>query len=103
MYLASDLKYKFTLKILKYFTLAIALILCFISCKKDDDGSVDSIPANDYTEQHINENDSIIDFMQNHFYNYEDFENDPDNYKIDERRRLRYNIFVDICGIIFGY
>lgn len=75
MYLASDLKYKFTLKILKYFSLTTVLILCFISCKKDDDGSVDSIPANDYTEQHIIENDSIIDFMQNHFYNYEDFSN----------------------------
>ena len=75
MYLASDLKYKFTLKILKYFSLTTVLILCFTSCKKDDDGSVDSIPANDYTEQHIIENDSIIDFMQNHFYNYEDFSN----------------------------
>ncbi|GIR98388.1 MAG: hypothetical protein CM15mP101_07580 [Flavobacteriaceae bacterium] len=75
MYLAFDLKYKFTLKILKYFSLTTVLILCFISCKKDDDGSVDSIPANDYTEQHIIENDSIIDFMQNHFYNYEDFSN----------------------------
>ena len=46
MYLASDLKYKFTLKILKYFSLTTVLILCFTSCKKDDDGSVDSIPAN---------------------------------------------------------
>jgi len=75
LYLASDLKYKFTLKILKYFSLTTVLILCFTSCKKDDDGSVDSIPANDYTEQHIIENDSIIDFMRNHFYNYEDFSN----------------------------
>ena len=75
MYLARDLRNKFTLQIIKYFSLISILIFCFTSCKKDDDNTTDAIPANDYTEQHTLENDSIIDFMQNHFYNYDDFSN----------------------------
>ena len=45
------------------------------SCKKDDDSDGESVPLRDLGEQYIAENDSIIEFMQTHFYNYTDFEN----------------------------
>ena len=45
------------------------------SCKKDDDSQEDTVPKRDLAEQYIAENDSIIEFMQTHFYNYTDFEN----------------------------
>ena len=45
------------------------------SCKKGDDSEVDTVPKRDLAEQYIAENDSIIEFMQTHFYNYTDFEN----------------------------
>ena len=44
------------------------------SCKKDGDSEVDTVPKRDLAEQYIVENDSIIEFMQTHFYNYTDFE-----------------------------
>ena len=45
------------------------------SCKKDDDSDEETLPKRDLAEQYIAENDSIIEFMQTHFYNYTDFEN----------------------------
>tara|TARA_B100000575_G_C23130606_1_gene655799 strand:- start:1185 stop:2096 length:912 start_codon:yes stop_codon:yes gene_type:complete len=69
------LKNKFTLSIYKLLFLFVVFLFCLSSCKKDDQNTTNEIPANDYGEQHIIENDSIIDFMQNHFYNYEDFSN----------------------------
>ena len=45
------------------------------SCKKDDSSDEDAVPKRDLAEQYIAENDSIIEFMQTHFYNYTDFEN----------------------------
>ena len=50
-------------------------VLFFSSCKKDDDSVLDAEPPRDLQEQYIIENDSIIEFMQTHFYNYTDFEN----------------------------
>ena len=50
------------------------LLLIFFSCKKDDTNNID-IPIKDLSEQYIIENDSIIQFMKTHFYNYDDFSN----------------------------
>ena len=69
------MKNKFTLSNHKHLFLFVVFLFCLASCKKDDENTTNEIPANDYGEQHIIENDSIIDFMQNHFYNYEDFSN----------------------------
>lgn len=52
------------------------------SCKKDD-SSVDSVPVNDISTQYALEKDSIIEFLQTHFYNYEDFENLPNNSSVE--------------------
>ena len=50
------------------------LLLIFFSCKKDDTNNID-IPIKDLSEQYIIENDSIIQFMKTHFFNYSDFSN----------------------------
>ena len=65
----------FTLiKINKSHFLILSISLIFFSCKKDsEEDNVE--PPRDMAEQYIVENDSIIEFMQTHFYNYEDFVN----------------------------
>ena len=79
MYLASVFNNNFILFSIRLLSALILLTFCFISCKKDD-SPINSIPANDYLDQHNIDNDSIIDFMQNHFYNYNDYVNlSPDD------------------------
>ena len=79
MYLASVFNNKFILSSIRLLSALTILTFCFISCKKDD-SPINSIPANDYLDQHNIDNDSIIDFMQNHFYNYDDYVNlSPDD------------------------
>jgi hypothetical protein len=53
-----------------YFLLTIVL---FYSCSKTDDEEVESIPLEPISTQYVIENDSIIEFMKTHFYNYDDF------------------------------
>ena len=33
--------------------------------------------------QTLDDDELLVSYLQTHFYNYEDFENDPDNYKIE--------------------
>ena len=54
--------------------ITILLLLISFSCKKDDTNNID-IPIKDLSEQYIIENDSIIQFMKTHFFNYSDFSN----------------------------
>ena len=49
------------------------------SCKKDESSDPDVAPKRDLETQYIAENDSIIEFMETHFYNYTDFENIGNN------------------------
>ena len=75
LYLAPDLKTYILKSSLKFLLFFVSLIsLSFISCEKDK-GTDTSEPPRDMTQQYIAENDSIIEFMQTHFYNYDDFIN----------------------------
>lgn len=48
----------------------LTLILGFLSCKKDDDGdTVVEVELNDRTEQQVIDNDSIIGYLETHYYN----------------------------------
>ena len=59
-----------------YLLITLIVFSIFLSsCKKDDDSDLDAEPPRDLQEQYIAENDSIIEFMKTHFYNYADFEN----------------------------
>ena len=46
--------------------------MIFFSCKKDDT-NITNIPLEDLSQQYTLENDSIIQFMKSHFFNYDDF------------------------------
>ena len=58
------------------------LILVISSCSKDS-SSIEEIPANDIGPQYVLENDSIVEFLQTHFYNYKDFENLSSNNTVE--------------------
>jgi len=67
---------------MKYLDLLLtftAILLIALSCKKDSGPE----PIRDAQEQTINDDELLVNYLQTHFYNYEDFENEPDNYKIE--------------------
>tara|TARA_R110000868_G_scaffold1389_3_gene10680 strand:- start:872 stop:1870 length:999 start_codon:yes stop_codon:yes gene_type:complete len=56
-------------------------ILCatlgFLSCKKNDSATVITVPVRDRGEQQIIDNDSIIGYLETHYYNSSDFVSNP--------------------------
>ena len=78
MYLADDFKKmsKKNFLLILFLTINISLLS---SCKKDETTDPEATPKRDLAEQYIAENDSIIEFMETHFYNYTDFENIGNN------------------------
>ncbi|APY09856.1 hypothetical protein BWZ22_00730 [Seonamhaeicola sp. S2-3] len=53
----------------------LCLSVCFLSCKKDDDGDdTVTVEIRDRAEQQIVDNDSIIEYLETHYYNKSDFE-----------------------------
>lgn len=50
------------------------------ACKKDSD---ETEPIRDVQEQTLNDDEALIAYLKTHFYNYEEFSKDPDNYKIE--------------------
>lgn len=55
---------------------SLFLTFAFFSCKKDDDG-VETVPPRDLSEVALEDDDEIKEYLQTHFYNYEEFENPP--------------------------
>lgn len=62
--------------------IALAFVVLF-SCNNDDDGII-VIPPHERDEEAVIAQDEIEEFLQTHFYNYEEFENPPSdfNYRI---------------------
>ncbi len=50
-----------------------------LSCKKDDGPE----PVRELQEQAPKDDEALVSYLQTHFYNYEEFDEDPDNYKIE--------------------
>ena len=68
---------------IKYGILLLVTLLAFsISCKKDDDGPTPPPPPRDRGPEAVRAQAEIEEFLETHFYNYEDFQNDPENFKI---------------------
>ncbi|MCK7589842.1 hypothetical protein M0G43_04580 [Subsaxibacter sp. CAU 1640] len=64
-------------------TFGVLLLLALVSsCKKDDDDSIPFVEA-DRTEQQVIDGDSLIGYLQTHYYNSGTFET-PGDYSIDE-------------------
>lgn len=70
------------IKIKYTFALLILFLGVTVSCKKDDNNGPDPIPPRDRGAEAIRAQDSIEKFLETHYYNYSEFEADPDNFKI---------------------
>ena len=66
----------FSMKFRSYFHFFTLLLLFIVvqSCKSTDDEQ-EEIETNDYGEQSLTDDAAIIEFLQSHTFNYEDFEN----------------------------
>ncbi len=68
---------------IKYGVAFLIMILSItVSCKKDDDVDIPVIPPRDRGEEAARAQAEIETFLETHFYNYEEFQADPDNFKI---------------------
>ena len=56
------------------------IFITVLSCKKNDDG-VDVIPPRDRGEEAIASQAEIETYLATHFYNYEEFDNPPADFK----------------------
>ena len=65
------------MKIKNYWFILLVLILGFNACGNDDDVTI--TPPRDRSEQYLVDIDSIEEFLSTHFYNYEEFEADPNS------------------------
>lgn len=68
------------MKIKNYIFLVLLMVLGFTSCKKDDDNYT-SIPERDRGEQQIVDKDSLLGYLETHYYNSSMFET-PGDYSI---------------------
>ena len=50
------------------------------SCDKNDDDGVETVPPRDRGEVALEDDQTLIDYLSTHFYNYEEFENPPENF-----------------------
>lgn len=62
----------------------VAILLFCTACPNDDDNGPILVPIADRGEQSVEDNNLIAEYLQTHFYNYEEFENPPEgfDYKI---------------------
>ena len=73
---------------LRKFSLACLLFTAvFVSCNKDDNSDPDAVEVRDRAEQEVNDQEALLEYLQTHFYNYEDFENPSESFN--------YNIQLD--------
>ncbi|GAA4973357.1 hypothetical protein [Algibacter aquimarinus] len=71
------------MRIYKLYLIVLITIIGFVSCSKDDDGGLVQIPDRDRGEQQMADNDSLIEYLTNHYYNSSDF-TDPTLAKISD-------------------
>ena len=54
-------------------TLAMLLAVSLSSCGSDDNNTTESVELRDFSEQSITDDALLVDYLSNHFYNYENF------------------------------
>lgn len=69
------------IKIKYAFAILVLILAVTVSCKKDDEEII-VVPPRDRGEEAIRAQAEIEEFLETHFYNYEEFEADPVNFKI---------------------
>ncbi|MEM6514682.1 MAG: FKBP-type peptidyl-prolyl cis-trans isomerase [Bacteroidota bacterium] len=70
------------MKLKNLFFIVFLITICSLSCRPDET-DINQIPPRDRTEQQITDNDSIIGYLQTHYYNSALFENGG-NYSISD-------------------
>ena len=69
---AFSLLKKYNMKIEKFGLIILCMLIGILSCKKDDDGpDVTPVEIRDRTEQQAADNDSLVKYLNNHYYNSE--------------------------------
>ncbi len=77
---------------IKKAVLAMVTSLLIFSCAKDDDSGIQVIPPRKLSEVVDEDATALTEYLQTHFYNYEDFENPPADFD--------YRIVLDtIAGV----
>lgn len=65
------------MKLNKFSLLYLLIAVLVVSCDKDDDGPAPPPPPRDRGEQEIDDQEALAEYLDTHYYNYEDFENPP--------------------------
>jgi len=63
-----------------FFLVSICFNLMFVACKDDDDDGFEPVPIRDRGEQAIEDEEALNDYLESHFYNYEEFENPGEDF-----------------------
>ena len=71
------------MKIKNYIAILLVLVLGFTGCKKDDNQDAITVPERDRTEQQIADKDSLLGYLNTHYYNASTFET-TGNYKTSD-------------------
>lgn len=71
------------MKIKNYAVFLLVLVLGFMGCKKNDDDDVIKVPERDRTEQQILDKDSLLEYLNTHYYNSSTFAT-PANFKMSD-------------------
>jgi len=66
------------MKINYYLLIALVIAITTVACNKDDGPGETSAPLKDRTEQQVIDNDSLIDYLETHYYNSSAFVSNPD-------------------------
>ena len=61
------------------FFMPLLFFALLLSCSKDDDGT-EEVPPRDRGEQEIADQEALKEYLQTHFYNYEEFESPSENF-----------------------
>lgn len=59
---------------------SLVFALALFSCKNDDDGGVETVPPSLLSDVSPENDAEIVEFLNTHFYNYEDFANEPEGF-----------------------
>lgn len=70
----------------RFFLTSLLLAVTMVSCKDDDD-QPEAIPDRDRNEVEQEDQEALAEYLDTHFYNYEDFENPEEGFD--------YNIVID--------
>ena len=71
----------------KFSLICLLFSVGFVSCNKDDKSDPDTVEVRDRAEQEIADQEALVEYLQTHFYNYQDFENPSESFG--------YNIQLD--------